>query len=112
MRVLTWSLAKISPGKGMKSLLAAFLPSRTGKMLESQGPLAQRHWGSLSQPGAPRRAPWAGWDPKMVLGLHPRSESELGDLSRATFLKNKVLGNFHPKALWTLRVSSPISDRG
>lgn len=81
-------------------------------MLESHGLPAWRHWGSLSQPGAPCRAAWAGWDPKMVLGLHLRSESKLGDLSRAIFMKNKVMGNFHPKALWTLRVSSPTSDRG
>lgn len=38
--------------------------------------------GILSQPGAPCRAVWAGWDPKMVLELHPHSESELGNLSK------------------------------
>lgn len=81
-------------------------------MLESQALLARRHRGSVSQPRAPCRAAWAGWDPRTVLGLHPCSESELGDLSRAIFMKNKVMGNFHPKALWTLRVSSPTSDCG
>jgi len=81
-------------------------------MLESLGLPAQRHWRSLSQPRAPCRAARVGGDPKTVLGQHPHSESELGDLSRAIFMKNKVMGNFHPKALWTLRVSSPTSDCG
>lgn len=73
-------------------------------MLERQGPLAQRHWGFLSQPGAPHGAAWAGWDPKTVLGLHPHSGSELGDLSRAISMKKQGNREFSPKSFVDLKV--------
>lgn len=90
--------SKDSPPEGMKSPSAASLPSRIGKILETQGLLAQRHWGSLTQPGAHCRAAWAGWDPKMVLALHPHSKPELGESQHGDFHEKQGNGEFSPKS--------------